>query len=97
MTSIADELVGRFILRDFREGIERSSSDEERHLAECAEAAATHIEGENGFYGCDTGCEYATLTAKLTCPHGYEVEHEYGEFGEIADILHDIQLDERRL
>lgn len=93
---IADDLVVRFILRDFRNEVGSTSTEAERHLAACAEATATHIEGANGTYGCDTGCEYARLTAQITCPHGQEAEHEYGDFGEIGDILIDIRRDEER-
>lgn len=96
MSAIADDLVAQFVLRDFRAGVGRSSSADEMHLASCADARAAHMEGEDGTYGCDTGCEYATLTAEITCPHGRRAEHEYGDFGEIADIIAEIQHDERR-
>jgi hypothetical protein len=92
----ADEMVARFILRDFREEVDRYSPPAERHLAKCPDARAAHIEGEDGTYGCGTGCEYARLTAQISCPHGHQVEHEYGEFGEIGDLLEDIQREESR-
>lgn len=95
MSEIADAAVARFVLHDFRDEVGRSSSADEQHLAACAEASVAHMDGENGTYGCDTGCEYARLTAQIECPHGRRVEHEYGDFGEIADILEEIQRDER--
>ena len=96
MSTIADDLVAQFILRDFRGDVGTSSRFDEQHLAECAEATATHLDGEDGTYGCDTGCPYATLTARITCPHGHQVEHEYGDFGEIADIIDEIRSDEEQ-
>jgi hypothetical protein len=90
----ADELVTRFILRDFRENVGRLSPAAEMHLAECPDATAKHVDGSDGTYGCDTGCEYAQLEAEITCPHGFEGEHTYGDFGEIADMLDDIRHDE---
>jgi hypothetical protein len=86
--NLADEKVARFILREFRDNAE---SDLERHLASCPEVTVTHVEGENGTYGCDTGCDYARMTADIQCPHMPAVEFEYGDFGEIAFILEDIE------
>jgi hypothetical protein len=90
----ADEKVARFILRDFREEVGRWSSEAEKHLAECADAKAAHVDGSNGTYGCDTGCSYARLEAEISCPHGFKADHMYGDFGEIADMLQDIVDDE---
>lgn len=96
MSTMADELVARFSLRNFREEVDRHSPPAEQHLATCADARAAHIEGENSTYGCDTGCEYVRLTAQISCPHGHRVEHEYGDFGEIGDLMEEIQREERR-
>lgn len=89
----ADEKVARFVLKDFREGIVDRCPANARHLAACPDAKAMHVEGEDGTYGCDTGCEYARLTAQIECPHGMSYEHEYGDFGEIADILAEIEAE----
>lgn len=32
----------------------------------------------NGYYGCDSWCEYVWMELECTCGH----EYEYGEFGE---------------
>lgn len=87
----ADEKVSRFILRDFRSNVGRGSTNDEQHLADCGETVAAHVEAEDGYYGCETGCEYARLLARIECPHVQAVDYEYGEFGEVADMLADIE------
>lgn len=86
--NLADEKVARFILREFREDAE---TEAEKHIASCPNVAVTHVEGQDGGYGCDTGCDYARLTAQVGCLHEKSVEYEYGDFGEIALILEDIE------
>lgn len=61
------------------------------HLVDCPDAVVKDLDGENGIYGCDTGCEYARLTATIRCPHGYvDDDWGYGEFGDLAGILDEI-------
>jgi hypothetical protein len=47
----------------------------------------------NGAHGCDTGCDYARFEAVIVCPHGQREEFEWGQFGEIADILEEMGED----
>jgi hypothetical protein len=63
---------------------------ESLHLRECPDLTVEHPDAYNGTYGCDTGCEYARLEADLSCPHGERETFEYGEFGDIADLLREM-------
>lgn len=94
--SEADDLVRRFILDKYREEsrLPGRGDREHSHLAACAEVEVADPDAYNGLYGCDTGCEYARFEATIRCPHGYSEEYEWGDFGEIAGILP--QLDELR-
>lgn len=93
----ADELVRRYVLRHYRDHwyYHRPAMDPGPvpHLVGCPEVVVD-AQGEDGTYGCDTGCEYVRFTATITCPHGERVEHEFGEFGELAWILDDMARDE---
>lgn len=84
----ADERVAAFVVRDFVE--KGRVGESEAHLRACPDVSVAHVEGSDGEYGCDTGCEYARLEASLSCPHGFSVDHEYGAFGDLADILEEI-------
>lgn len=92
--SDADELVRRFILGKYREENTWRVSPERSHLVTCPDVEVADPDAYNGMYGCDTGCEYARFEATIRCPHGHSEEYEWGDFGEIADILP--QLDELR-
>lgn len=102
----ADALVTRFILRKFRESTlraETSHSDCDRrrvagaisHLAHCDSVRVVEEERFNGVYGCDTGCDYARLEAVITCDHGERDDFEYGQFGELDELLAEV-LEEKR-
>jgi hypothetical protein len=78
-----DELVARYILREYRD-------DNTGHLAECPETRVTDSDAQNGSYGCETGCAYARFEAVVDCPHGQREEFAWGQFGELADILDDL-------
>lgn len=78
----ADEKVNLYILK---------LTKEDRNVHTCEETTVIHLVGSDGEYGCDTGCEYARLEAYLVCPHNPEgIKFEYGEFGNLNDILEDI-------
>ena len=82
--SIADEKVNAWLLDQFKSDYLGS------HFRECeGPFEVLHTEAENGSYGCETGCEYARLRATFVCPH-VRVEWEYGDFGDIASMLHGI-------
>lgn len=92
----ADELVARYILRVYREQHARVDGTPTTHLAGCAEAQVTDPDAQNGTYGCDTGCDYYTLTATISCPHGETEDYEYGDFGEIAYLIEDLEREDER-
>lgn len=86
----ANRLVAAWILREFR------SDGDDAHLRACPEAAVAEGEAFDSQYGCDTGCEYARWEAVITCPHGVRAEFEYGEFGELAYIIEELEKDDDR-
>jgi hypothetical protein len=94
-----DEKVNRLVLEMFKQLsigaiLDKSESeiplDIASHLVACESLAVKGAEGQDGSYGCDTGCEYVTLEATLTCGHGWEYEFEYGEFGSMWSLLDDL-------
>lgn len=90
--SDADAKVSRYVVGQFRSG--HNGSKAEQHLAECPTTRAQSCEMSNGTYGCETGCEYALLEAVMICDDGISADYEYGTFGDIADILADIERGE---
>lgn len=97
----ANALVSRYILRKFREGIHSNLeslvpsfrarvSEASEHLVDCPDLHVEEQDATDGVYGCDTGCEYARLEATLGCSHGMTEDYEYGDFGELADMLREI-------
>lgn len=81
-----DALVKAWILDEYRDEHARTGT----HLSECPDVTVATFEAEDGEYGCDTGCSYLRLEATLSCPHGETTEYEYGEFGDMADIIVDL-------
>lgn len=61
----------------------------DHHLSTCPQAQVS-FEAYDGTYGCDTGCEYARLEATISCEHDTTFDYEYGEFGELAELLRDL-------
>ncbi|MCA1223439.1 hypothetical protein [Streptomyces sp. 8L] len=103
----ADALVARYILRKFHEqtrsnldspipSFRNSVSEAARHLVDCPDLHVSEQDASDGLYGCETGCEYARLEATLGCSHGLSEEYEYGEFGEMADMIRDICAEQER-
>lgn len=80
----ADERLNRLVMHLLRE------DGAHPHLASCPDAAVRDATGGNGWYGCDTGCEYVRLEARVSCPHGYDAEFEYGEFGDMESLFEDM-------
>ena len=80
----ADQLLAKYILRKHR--YKRPTG----HLAECDQVTVEHPQGEDGFYGCETGCEYVTLSATLRCTHGQSEHVDYGDFGTLNDIIEEM-------
>lgn len=94
----ANEKLNRLVLYMFRQNTDEAVGDPDAvtHLVACAGARAVDAEGRNGTYGCDTGCEYATLEASITCLHGHRVRFEYGEFGDMAMLFDQMDRDHGR-
>jgi hypothetical protein len=84
----ANALVAAWIVKQYRD------DGPNGHLRTCPDATTAELEGYDGQYGCETGCEYARLETAIVCPHGERDEnYTYGEFGELADIIRDIERD----
>lgn len=81
----ADEKVAEFVKQRFREARYGAG-----HLATCESLTVNHAVGDDGTFGCETGCEYVRLTATLSCDHGESTEYEYGTWGTLADLLEDL-------
>lgn len=87
------EIVNRWILMRFRYTDYQWSRDETlKHLGECESATAVVQEVDDGYYGCDTGCEHTTLKANIVCKHGKVYEYEYSDFGSLAANIEEIEL-----
>ena len=69
-----------------------TTGKEAQHLRQCGGVSALPTECYDSTYGCDTGCEYVRLEAVVFCYHGVSVEYEYGDFGDLADMLGDMGL-----
>ena len=86
----ANRLVAAWIVRRYR------SDGGNAHLRVCPDASV-EVEGYDSQFGCDTGCEYARLEATIACPHGdRDEDFEYGQFGELADLLNEIETEMTR-
>ncbi len=87
----ANELLERFIIKEFR------SEHSGEHIGECLELAVADLDGRDGSYGCDTGCEYLQLQALITCPHAAHsaVAFTYGEFGDMAGLIEALEKMDR--
>lgn len=87
----ADDLLRAYVLEQFRDEYDSdgyaASHPREVHIARCEEASVLESDGRDGSYGCETGCEWLTLEASISCPHGEPVEYEYGEFGDIPGLI----------
>jgi hypothetical protein len=84
----ADQKVVRYVLIKFRE---QASGTTEEHLAACPETTVSDLDAANVGYGCDTGCDYTEFNAVIECPHSQKVSYTYGDFGDLAGILTEIE------
>jgi hypothetical protein len=93
---LANEKVAKYIVHLFKTDSPYSppyhTGPEADHLRKCSTVYASPKEGYDGAYGCETGCEYARLEAIIYCQDGVSIDYKYGEFGELADILQDMEL-----
>jgi len=93
----ADELVRRHIMRQYRTDWEHGAAgwppERNAHLADCAEAFIEQAE-VNGARWYDTGVTGTEFTAVITCPHGVRHEFEFGQYGNLSEILEDMDYDE---
>lgn len=76
----ADDRLRRYVLAHFRE-------DNPEHKAACPDVRVMDADARGGTYGCDTGCEYATFDATIECPHEAPEEYTFGQFGELYEII----------
>jgi hypothetical protein len=89
-----DELLAEWLRRDLRadEGARIAAlPDIREHLRACPQMVVVDATGSNGTYGCDTGCDYMTLTAEVSCPHHpgpFDVT--YGTFGELDQMVEEL-------
>lgn len=95
-----DERVAHWLVDEFRKGpvqglvvVRNGNHEDIEHLRACQELDV-EFEGYTGSYNCDTGCEMGKFEASITCPHWAPirpaVEVEYGEFGDLPDLMEKI-------
>ena len=78
----ADEKVAAYVLTKYR------LDGRNAHLRGCRNVKVEYVVGSDGTYGCDTGCEYVSFEANLSCPHDEtENGYEWGTFGEMSYLL----------
>lgn len=82
-----DRLVADYILNNIQ--YFKFEPDHSGHILNC-NYAVTDLEGGDGYYGCETGCEYYRLTATVRCACGIESTIEYGDFGQLANIIDEL-------
>lgn len=94
----ADDLVRAWILKEVRDttpGRDRENTLT-LHIVTCPSLRVVDFEGGDGFYGCETGCEFVRLYANLACEHETG-KYFYGNFGDmswIIDGLDELKQDE---
>lgn len=76
----ADELLKRYVMDHY------SDRGKNLHKTECGEVKVQYT-AEDGKYGCDTGCDYVRFEAVLSCPHERDEIYQFGDFGELCDII----------
>jgi hypothetical protein len=91
MAARAMNLVRDYVLDRFRAEFRYDRRDALAHLAQCPSTRANLTEAEDGSYGCETGCEYARFTALFNCDHDHVFSYEYGEFGDLAMLIEDLE------
>jgi hypothetical protein len=96
MRNDVDTMIADFLLRRWRAEEPNSYDAADGHLRTCLAAAVTEIDARNGSYGCDTGCEYVRLEATILCLHGEMLTYTYGDFGDLADLLVEVEEDQAR-
>lgn len=78
-----NEILAKGLIDHFRSEKEYHTTPAEKHLEDCPDATV-HLEKANdGFYGCETGCEYYDLVGSISCEHGYITRHDASSFGEL--------------
>lgn len=87
----ADERVRRLILRRYRSAADGVAFPD--HLQRCPEVYVDQADARDGSYGCDTGCEYVRFEATIRCPHGGSSQFDWGDFGELTDMLEEMDAE----
>lgn len=83
---MSDELVKRWLWAKYK-----AHEDADSHLKSC-ETADMDLDMNDGEYGCDTGCEYLRMEARIKCEHT-ELVHtiDYGEFGTLYYLILELE------
>jgi hypothetical protein len=84
----ADDLLRNHVIAKYRESYNN-------HLAQCIGLTVAELDANDSTYGCDTGCEYVRLESVLTCPHGERVDYDWGDFGELAWLIEELEAREK--
>jgi hypothetical protein len=87
-----ETLLRGFVLDEYR----KEGRGLGEHLTDCPDLVVAELDANDGTYGCQTGCDYVRFEAVLTCPHGERTEWEWGDFGELAYIIEDLEAREAR-
>lgn len=87
---MSDELVKKWLWSKYIQDEEASP-----HFVGCPDAEMTFVL-EDGEYGCDTGCEYMRLEARIKCEHTDLVHTiDYGEFGDTHYFIRELEQFEK--
>jgi hypothetical protein len=89
----ADEKVRKYVLWKYQR-TDRENYHEPKHLHDCPSIRIVELDAFDGSYGCDTGCEYYRFESTITCDHGETDDYTWGQFGELAMLLEDLETDE---
>lgn len=83
---MSDELVKRWLWAKYK-----AHEDADSHLKTC-ETADMDLDMSDGEYGCNSGCEYFRMEAKVWCMCD-EVQQtiDYGEFGAISYFVRELE------
>lgn len=79
----AHELLKAYVLDEFRHEEPRS------HVATCPTLKILDLEAADGSYGCETGCDYYTLSAMIGCDHE-TVKFTADGFGMVYDLINSL-------
>lgn len=100
----ADELLSRYMLRELRRSRTPYGTSTDpvhynvpMHLVACPTTTAI-VAAEDGFYGCETGCEYLRFAVRLACacPGVKTYLWRWGKFDALSDLLDALDAEDAR-